>query len=229
MKMKNDIKKQIYFTIIFITLGLVALQVPLTHLVGSKAQFTVFDSFAPIAGGFFGSSFGAVAVLLMQLINFLIHGFKILDSGTIVRLFPTMFAVVYFAKKRKFNLIVPLLAIVAFNLHPIGRSVWYYSLYWLIPVICYFFQERFLLARSLGATFTAHAVGGALWIYTFGLPKAVWISLIPIVAIERLVFAFGIAGMYVVFNNVLNFINERNLIVYQFPVNQKYVLKWRIS
>ena len=209
----------------FTLLGFAALQIPLTHLVGSKVTFTVFDVFAPTAGGFLGGISGAIAVLLMQLLNFVWHGAHIQDAGTVIRFFPMLFGVLYFSRKQRLNLIIPLLAIIAFNLHPIGRSVWVYSLFWVIPVICYFFQDRFLLARSLGATFTAHAVGGALWIYFFALPKAVWLSLIPIVIKERIVFAVGIALTYVVCNNVLNYVDKKNILPFRLPVQERYVWK----
>jgi hypothetical protein len=219
-------KKQFIFSIFFTLLGLAAMQVPLTHLVGSQARFTLFDSFAPIAGGFLGSFPGAISVLLMQFFNFLIHGAKVLDAGTIIRFLPMMFATIYFGKRTKINLFIPIIAIIVFNLNPIGRSVWYFSLYWLIPVVCYFFQERFLFAKSLGATFTAHSVGGALWIYFFHLPKLAWIALIPVVAIERFSFAVGISVSYLVFNNVLNYINNKKWVAFQFPVNPSYVWKF---
>lgn len=219
-------KKQFIFSIIFTLVGLAAMQVPLTYLVGSQARFTLFDSFAPIAGGFLGSFPGAISVLLMQFFNFLIHGANILDTGTVIRFLPMMFAAIYFGKRTKINLIIPIIAIIAFNLNPIGRSVWYFSLYWLIPVACYFFQERFLFAKSLGATFTAHSVGGALWIYFFHLPKLAWVALIPVVAIERFSFAIGITVSYLVFNNVLNYINNKKWIAFQLPVNPSYVWKF---
>ncbi|OGL69082.1 hypothetical protein A3H10_04750 [Candidatus Uhrbacteria bacterium RIFCSPLOWO2_12_FULL_46_10] len=216
-------KKQILFSFVFIVLGLLFLQVPLTHLVGSKATFTLFDAFGPVAGGFLGAMPGALSVLLMQVFNFLVHGAHIQDAGTIIRLLPMMFAAAYFGRKTKLNIIIPAVAILAFVVHPIGRTVWFFSLFWLIPIVSYFFRERSLIVRSLGATFTAHAVGGALWIYFIPLPEAVWVSLIPVVIIERLTFAGGIAATYLIFNNVFNFLNEKNLVSYQFPVNQKYV------
>jgi hypothetical protein len=219
--MKSFNKQQ--FNIIFTLLGFAALQIPLTHIVGSQAKFTLFDSLAPTAGAFLGSLPGVIAVFAMQFFNLAIHGFKIFDAGTIIKLFPMIFAALYFSKRSKINFIIPLLAIIAFNLNPIGHTVWYYSLYWIIPIVCYFFQERFLLARSLGATFTAHAVGSTLWIYFFHLPKEAWIALIPVVAIERLSFMVGIAASYLILNNVLNFINNRKWVAFQFPINQRYV------
>ena len=134
-----------------------------------------------------------------------------------------LFAVLYFGMRSRAILLVPLVAIVAFNLHPIGRTVWYYSLFWTIPILCHFMRDRSLFLRGLGTTFTAHAVGGALWIYAFNLPQAVWISLIPVVLVERLLFAAGIASMYVVLNNALNFLMERKLITIKFTIDRKYL------
>lgn len=222
-------KKNLLFIGLFTLLGLAALQFPLTQVVGSKVKFTLFDLFGPISTGFIGTPAGIIAVFLMQFFNFLLHGAKILDAGTIIRFFPMLFAALYFGKKTKANLVIPVLAIIIFNLHPIGRSAWYYSLYWLIPIVCYFWQDRFLLARSLGATFTAHAVGGALWVWAFGLSQAAWTALIPVTAMERCVFALGIAASYLVVNNVLSFLVQKKIVNWELLVNPKYVIKWKTT
>ncbi len=190
--------KQAWFVIAFAALGLVAMQLSATTLAGSRAQFTVFDAFAPTFSGFLGGLPGLIAVALAEIINFFLHGAKVLDAGTVIRLFPILMATLYFSKPSRWNVLVPLVAIVLFNLNPVGRSVWYFSLFWLIPVAMYFFQERSVFARALGATFAAHAVGGALWVTFFHLPKAVWVGLIPIVIIERFLFAAGITATYLV-------------------------------
>ena len=221
--------RTILFIAIFAVVGFAALQIPVTQLAGSNAKFTVFDAFAPLAGAFIGSIPGVVAVLLMQFFNFLFHGAHIQDAGTIIRFFPMLFAVLYFAKKGKLNLIIPLIAIAAFVAHPIGREVWYYSLFWTIPVICYFLRDRFLLARALGATFCAHAVGGALWIWTLSLPAAVWNSLIPVVVVERLLFALGIAASYVLLNNLLYALERKQVLKLGFSIDQKYLFPWKLA
>jgi len=223
--MNYILNKKILFTLIFGILGFIVLQIPIAHLVGSKSAFTLFDFLAPLAGAFIGTLPGIFAVLMMQVLNFVFHGFSNPDIGTLIRFFPPLFACLYFSKNRKINLVIPIIAIIAFNLNPIGSSVWYYSLYWLIPIICYFFYDHSLIARSLGATFTAHAVGGALWIYAFSLPQSVWIGLIPVVAIERSVFALGIAVSYVGLNNLLNYLIEKEILSRKFAViiNPNYV------
>jgi hypothetical protein len=219
-------KKNLTFIAIFAVFGFLALQVPVTQLVGSEVKFTVYDAFAPIAGSFIGAVPGVIAVFFMQFFNFLIHGADVVDAGTIIRFFPMLFAAFYFAKKRRFNLVVPIIAIIAFIAHPIGREVWYFTLFWLIPIVAYFFREQFLFARALGATFTAHAVGGTLWIWTFALPATLWHSLIPIVAMERLVFALGITGSFIVVNNLLYFLEKKNIFNLGFLVEEKYLARF---
>ncbi|MDP2630031.1 MAG: hypothetical protein Q8P56_01345 [Candidatus Uhrbacteria bacterium] len=208
-------KQKIIFIALFATLGYLALQIPLTRLAGSKAAFTLYDCIAPLAGAFIGSIPGIVAVLSIQLVNLLVHGVQNADMGSVIRLFPMLFAIAYFAKRNIFNILIPALAIVVFLAHPIGRTVWYFSLFWLLPIVAYFLRDRFLLARALGATFTAHAVGGALWIWTFALPAPAWTALIPLVIKERLLFTLGIAGSFIVLNSLVCWVDRRNL----FPVN----------
>lgn len=217
-------KKNLLFIAIFAIVGFIALQIPVAQLEGSRVKFTIYDAFAPIAGSFIGSIPGVIAVFLMQFFNFLVHGAHIEDTGTIIRFFPMLFAVLYFAKKGKLNLIIPAVAIVAFVAHPIGRDVWYFSLFWTIPIIAYFLRDRFLFARALGSTFTAHAVGGALWIWTFSLPASVWNSLIPVVAAERLLFAIGITGSFVLVNNLLCLLEKKQLLHLGFRIDRKYLV-----
>lgn len=195
-----------------------------SKLAGSKVKFTIYDAFAPVAGSFIGTMPGLIAVFFMQFFNFLVHGAQIDDVGTIIRFFPMLFAVLYFSKKGKINLIVPALASAAFIAHPIGRTVWYFTLFWTIPIIAYFLQDRFLLARALGATFTAHAVGGALWIWVFALPAQVWNSLIPVVIAERLLFALGISGSFILVNNFLGLLVNKHFLNLGFYIDQKYLV-----
>src|SRR3989338_8330048 len=131
-------KNQVIFIFLFTLLGLIALQIPFSRLLGSSVKFTLFDFVAPTAGTFLGTVPGILTVLLAQLVNLSMHGGAV-DMGAFVRLIPTLFAVWYFAKKRGSNPFVAAAAIAAFNLHPIGRSAWQYSLFWLIPIAAHFY------------------------------------------------------------------------------------------
>ena len=107
---------------------------------------------------------------------------------------------------------VPILCILTFIAHPIGRQVFYYALlFWSIPLVTYIKKDN-LFIRALGATFTAHAVGGAAWIWAFNLPAAVWNGLIPVVIAERLLFATGIAASYIVVKYTLAFLAARKIL-----------------
>lgn len=220
--MKNQ--KKVLFVILFVVLGLIAFRIPFTHIVGSKSSFNAFDFMAPMTGGFLGSFLGAISVLIVEMINFFIKG-MVLDTTTFIRFFPMLFAAFYFGTNRKIIGLVPLVCIVLFLIHPIGRQVFYYPFaFWLIPSILVFFKKR-LLFRSLGATMTAHAVGSTAFLYAFNLPANVWKSLMFIVPFERLTFTVGIAVSYLFINNVLNYLVEkRHLTAFQPLVNQKLIL-----
>jgi len=204
-------KNQLLFIFIFTILGLIALQIPFTTVLGSDTKFTLFDFLAPTAGAFLGTVPGIISVLLMQVINIALHGFSNVGFVSLIRLFPVLFGVFYFSKKRASDLFIPLVAIIAFNLHPIGRSAWQYSLFWLIPMAAHFWRKN-LFIRSLGATFTAHAVGGALWVWAFGLSKTMWLSLIPQTAMERTLMAVGISLSFVVLTNLFKLLAKNKLL-----------------
>lgn len=209
--MKKAPKQNFLFIIFFVILGLIALQIPFTRLLGASVRFTLYDFIAPTMGAFLSTVPGILTVLLIQLLNFALHPSTVNGIGSIIRLFPVLFAVLYFSKKRTSNLLIPLSAMVIFNLHPIGRSAWQYSLLWLIPVFAHFFRGNLYL-RSLGATFTQHAVGGALWVWAFGLTREVWLTLLPQSLIERALMAGGISVSYILLVKVFSFLKAKKFI-----------------
>ncbi|HLD31606.1 MAG TPA: hypothetical protein VJB37_01795 [Patescibacteria group bacterium] len=216
--------KKIIFFLVYIFAGFGLMQIPFSQIIGSSLKFSLFDFFGPIIGGLAGSLAGLVTVLAMQVLNWTIHGLA-MDVGTLIRFFPMLFAVLYFARRSWLICTVPVLAMVAFWIHPEGRAAWYYALYWLIPVAMYFLADRFLLARALGTTFTAHAVGSILFLYFFNLPSAVWIGLLPIVWKERGLMALGILVSYIAFNFLLSFLQKKLHVSFPFlRLNPKYSL-----
>lgn len=93
------------------------------------------------------------------------------------------------------NVVLPLLCMIIFIAHPVGRQAWAYSLYWFIPMGLYFFPRKSLFAISLQSSFIAHAVGSIFWLFFLPMSPERWIALIPIVAVERLL--FSLAGVVV--------------------------------
>ena len=211
----KQMQKKFLFVGLFTILAFISLQIPFNKLAGSNVSFTLFDFFAPIAGAFLGPIYGIASVFSVMVANNLIKETP-WTTGAIIRLFPTLFAVYYFAviarkSSNRWILAVPVLAILAFLAHPNGRQVPYYTMFWLIPLVAYRFRNN-LYMRSLGATFTAHAVGGAAWIWAFNLPASVWNSLIPVVISERLLFAVGIAVSFIVTKHILTFLISKGVL-----------------
>jgi hypothetical protein len=215
-------KNKIILIGIFTSLLYIALQIPFSIVLGSNTKFTLFDFTAPAAGAFLTTIPGIISVLLAQLANIFIHKSS-LEPATFIRIIPTLYGVFYFAKKRTVNPVIPLLAIAAFNLHPIGRSAWQYSMFWFIPLIAHFFRKN-LFFRSLGATFAAHSVGGALWVWTFGLSQNIWLSLIPQTAMERTLFASGIAVSFLIATNFFRILDKIQVLK-EIILEKRYLLK----
>ncbi len=223
-------KKGMIFTALFTILALVGMGINFSALVGADNQFfTLFQFFGPVAGGFIGM-YGILAVAVAQLVSFVLVG-KQFDLLNIARLFPMLFAVYYFSQHKKLgmndklSIAIPVLAIAAFWLNPVGREAWYFALFWTIPLIVKFLPDN-LVFRSLGSTFTAHAVGGAIWAWTVPMTAAGWALLIPVVIFERSLFTLGIAGSYVVLTNVVNAIDKATdwRLAEFLNIEQKYVL-----
>jgi len=204
----KETKKKLLFIALFTLIGLLAFQVSFSNIVGSDKQFTLFEFIAPIGGLIIGPAAAAISAFVVRGTNVLFFN-QTIDWVTIARFLPMILAAIYFGTKSKKNLIIPLICMALFIAHPQGQAAWYYSLYWLIPVLAEFKKDRLIL-RSLGATFTAHAIGSVIFLYGFGLPATVWLGLIPIVALERGLFAVGIWASYLVFNNGLEILTSKN-------------------
>jgi hypothetical protein len=200
--------RKLAFLALFTIISLAAYQLKFSTILGVPSQnFNFFQFVGPIGAGIFNTGLGVVSVLFVEVLNFLISG-SALDPITLVRFTPMMFAAFYFGSKSKSRVVVPLVCMGLFILNPIGRQAWYYSLYWLIPVAAALWKEKLFL-RSLGATFTAHAIGSVAFLYAFSIPADVWATLVPITAFERLCFAIGISISYVAVNTMLNSISSR--------------------
>jgi len=207
--MKKKYWRKLSFAFLFVVLGLIFSQVPINQIVGSKQSFTLLEFMGPTAGAFLGGMLGAVSVVVVKIVNNLISGAE-WDLLTVIRLLPMALAAIYFGTTslRKKNIpsilitLVPVLCIILFIAHPEGRQAFLFSFFWLIPIIASFRKDNLFL-RSLGATFTAHAVGSTAFLYATGMDVAVWYSLVPVVLLERGFFALGIASFHTLFNTVL--------------------------
>lgn len=205
--------KGIMFLALFTLLVFVGDRLNFSKLIGAENQFfTLFQFFGPIAGAFLGPFVGVSAVLIAEVSSKLVshQAFTLI---TVLRLLPMLFAAWYFGtKKDKLSIAIPLICIALFVAHPVGLSVWYFSLFWTIPIIVKLLPVKYSgnpFLKGLGATFTAHAVGGAMWNYIVPMTSQSWNVLIPIVIRERLLFALGIGVTYIVINTLLHWLDEK--------------------
>jgi len=225
--MKIESKKKLLFLSIFTVIALLCYQVNFSSVLGTSNQsFTLFQFIGPIGAGIFSPLFGAVSILTVEVLNLAFKAYSgvAIDLFTLVRVLPMVFAAIYFGTnaKNKAAAVVPLVCMGLFVMHPIGQQAWLYAMYWLIPVIGVFWMKENLLMRSLGTTFTAHAVGSVAFLYLFGMTPAFWLALIPIVFAERVLFALGIGVSFFIANTV---VHEMGLPFLN--VDERYVLRLR--
>lgn len=228
MKLNKSItKKGLLFLLIFSILVFAGDRINFSKLIGAENQFfTLFQFFGPVAGAFLGPIVGVFSVLIAEVAS-KIYTHSAFDLVTVLRLTPMLFAAWYFGtRKDKASFLVPIAAIVLFIAHPVGRQVWFFSLFWTIPIIIKLLPKKYnekVFLKSLGATFTAHAVGGAMWNYIVPMTPGAWIALIPIVIYERLLFAAGITVSFVALNTLLDKLDAKTKAEY-INVDKRYVL-----
>ena len=208
-------KRKLMFLGAFAVFAAIAEQINFAPIMGSDASyFTLFQFFGPIVASFLGLGLGLVALAASQVVNMVVLG-KAITLVNVLRLSTMLFAAYYFSRIdfKKLDAVgigVPLACMALFVMTPAGAGAWYYSLYWLIPVaVRVFGWSKNLVARSLGATFTAHAIGSVIFAYSLPYTSAQWTALVPIVAYERLMFAAGIALSYVAFTTLLDWASEK--------------------
>lgn len=210
--MEKRIKLGIFF-VLFSVLSLVFYSVNLNYLVGAEEQsFSMFQFIGPIGAGIFSPLIGVAAVLLVEVVQKLVLSEFTFSWFGVARFLPMLAAAYYFGvvnKDKRFGIALPLLGMALFWLHPTGGEAWGYALLWLIPIGATMAAEKHLFFRSLGATFQAHVVGSVAFLYTIGMPAELWWGLVPIVLIERALFAAGISITYIAINSVLELVEQQ--------------------
>lgn len=172
------------------------------------AYFSAINMVMPVAGAWCGLTGSTMVAIIGFLIRFISCGF-VLPLHILAYHIPGLFGAYYFATRSGLiRLAVPLLCMGLFLLHPVGLQSWGYAMYWWIPVIMYAIDKKSLWFDALGSTFVVHAVGSVIWIYTVESTASMWLTLIPIVALERILFTLGI----VIFQRSLVWISN-NIIV----------------
>lgn len=207
MKMiKNSLKTASYASIVKFS-GLLKV----SFLVGSQMiWFSASNSIIPLAGAFGGVVGAGLMFLVRQLLHLIF--FKTISLSFLAFCVPGFFASLYWATNHYvIRLLLPLVCMGLFMIHPVGSQVFVYSLYWLIPVVLYFIPQRFLFLQALGSTFVAHAVGSIIWLYTMPMTASLYIGLMPLVLCERILFALGMVVAHHIFSFIFGAIDNINV------------------
>lgn len=169
-----------------------------SFILGSKR---LFFSGVNIAGPLLGHYNGLSSFLLMVLRRKFLLNSALSNLGSffvkgllnpLVYYIPTIIASGYWFSSNMFvRLAIPLICMALFIVHPIGNEAFLYSLYWFIPMIIHFLPVQRVFTEALGTTFLAHAIGSVLMLYSMPMAAEYWLRLIPLVVIERLLFASG--------------------------------------
>lgn len=198
MKMiKNSLKAALYAGLVKCS-GLVKV----SFLLGSQMiWFSAANSVLPLAGAFGGVMGSALVFLVRQLLHLIF--FKTVSLSFLAFCVPGLCASLYLATNHYvIRLLLSIACMGLFMVHPVGAQAFVYSLYWLIPVVLFFVPQRSFFLQALGSTFVAHAVGSVIWLYTVPMTAHMWIALMPIVLLERVLFALGM----VIAHRMLSFI-----------------------
>lgn len=185
-----------YFSKTALAFGIVELAslLKMSYMVGSwNAFFTGTNIAVPMTGIFGGAALTGLLTLMRALARWMVLGSN--PASFLVFHVPGVVAAFYWrSSSRLVKIGLPLLCMALFIAH--APDAWLYSLYWLIPVGLYVAKRESIFEKALAATFVAHGVGSVIWAYTIPMTAALWYALIPVVAIERLVFASGMAVVY---------------------------------
>ncbi len=206
-KLKTLLK--ISFLLVSALIFLALTKIKIWPILGLKSRFSLSVFFGPTFASVFGIWLGTLTIVFTHLIGLSLGIYKMAALKDVFIFFPIIFAGIYFSrtfKSDKKQVIIPLACIFFFIIHPIGRTVWFYSGFWLVPIIVSLFKDNLdrilkiplfrVYGYSLGAAFTDHAVGSVIYLYIFSIPAHFWIAAIPLTLIERLTIAGGIEFSY---------------------------------
>lgn len=207
MKAKTIFK--FIFTIFSSLLFLYFTKVKVGPILGTQMKFSLSVFFGPTLSKIFGIGYGIATIIFTHLIGLVTGIYKIKAVKDYFTFLPIIFAGIYFSRIFKGNkklIIIPLICILLFVINPIGRTVWFYSGFWLIPIIISLFKDKLdkilkiplfkIYGYSLGSAFVDHAIGSVIYLYLLKIPANFWIEAIPMTVVERLMIAAGIELCY---------------------------------
>lgn len=167
--------------------------------------FSLRTMIAPLVGAFGGVA-GAGFLFVSNVLYALVMKKTVAFSYLAYSGIPTLFASLYWATESRIaRAFIPAASILLFILHPQGMLAAPYTLFWLIPITIAYRKNNSIFLTALGSTFTAHAAGSVLWLYSTAMGAEYWYSLLPMVPAERLFLAAGMAASHVVFSYLFSY------------------------
>ena len=167
-----------------------------SSIVGSRRLFfSAINCTGPLIGRFNG--LGAFILVLLRRCFFSTNTVSFVLFNPLLYHIPTLIASTYWYSSSRFvRLGLPIILMGLFIMHPIGHQAFVYSLFWLIPMFIHLLRYQTPFTEALGTTFLAHGVGSVLQLYWAPMSTEYWIALLPLVVIERLLFASGMTLVY---------------------------------
>lgn len=207
---------KIMFAVLFAAFFMVLTKIKFWPIFGTESSFSFGVMFGPVISRFLNAYWGTSVIMLTRIIGFATGYYKMGDISNLTKFVmswltfvPIMMGGIYFSKMFKGDrrlVVIPVFCILLFLIHPIGREVWYYSLFWAIPLLTTVLKPRIdrllknhlaqVYAYSLGSAFTDHAIGSITYLYFVNIPAEFWIQAIPFTIVERTIIAAGIAFFY---------------------------------
>lgn len=166
----------------------------------------------PLAGMFGGIEGSLILFAISSSVRFFWSG--IVSFHFLAYHIPGLFASLYWAKPHwAFRLLPSVFCLGLFLAHPVGFAAGAYALLWLIPVGIYIFAKQNIFLDALASTFTAHAVGSVIWLYTVPMTPQDWLVLIPVALVERITFALGMVVAYHSIVKIIAWIQNRVVVL----------------
>ncbi len=211
----ESIIKKLISSLALLGLALLASVIPLSYALGlCNIPFSVINMILPVSGALVGF-WASLPVLICYFLLKKSISFSLITGGL-----PTFLATTNWAmqtEKQKMlaqlmlQVLLPVICMILFVVHPVGHDAFLYSSYWLIPMMLFVVQRyvQHIFFVALSSTFIAHAVGSVIWLYTIPMAAEQWLALIPLVAVERLVFALGATVFYAVAKSISDRVSDR--------------------
>jgi hypothetical protein len=195
--------KRFISTTVYATLLKICSYARVSSIIGAKTMcFSLTHAIAPVWGMYAGIRSSSMVFAIRTIMTLLwAQSYNTLLLACHI---PTLAATCYLSLmrnpsnfRRGIAALCPIACAIAFICHPTGMQAVAYTSFWIIPVITALYGQSMFM-HALGSTFTAHAVGSVIWLYTMPISATSWLALMPIVCLERLTFALGITTCYYV-------------------------------